>query len=77
MSRGLYSPLWVGVTIVLTIVFVVLAAPLFVAKPGFIGGGLATLAGVLVIWASYLVRAYIFSHPRFSGSGNDKDRAAL
>ena len=68
------------VFILLTIVFVVLAVPLFLREWGLIGGGLATLAGVLVIWANYLVRAYIFSHPRFSRSrpeAGSKDKTAL
>lgn len=79
MSHRLYSPFWVGVTAILTLLFVVLAAPRFLHKWGLIGGGLATLAGALVIWANYIVRAYIFSHPRFSSAPpteNNKDKAA-
>jgi hypothetical protein len=61
MTGRLYSRFWVGVTLALSIIFVVMFFPIVQAKYGFPKSVLLTLVCLLVIWASYLVRAYVFS----------------
>ncbi len=60
MAR-LYNRFWVAVTTVLCVVFAVLFFPAVQRKYGFTVSLLMTLLGMLLIWANYLIRAYIFS----------------
>lgn len=61
MRAGLYSKFWVGVTVVLSIVVILCGFPAFTKKFGFPASLLWTFAAVLGVWATYLIRAYIFS----------------
>jgi hypothetical protein len=49
------------VAIILSIVFVVLFFPIVQKRYGITVSILLTALGVLVIWASYFIRAYIFT----------------
>ena len=60
MAR-LYSGFWVGVSAVLSIIFTVMFFPLVQEKYGYPQSVVLTMIGLLVIWASYFVRAYIFT----------------
>ena len=60
MAR-LYNTFWVGVTLVLSVIFVVMFVPVVQGKYGFPKSVLLTLVCLLVIWVSYLVRAHVFS----------------
>lgn len=61
MQSGLYSKFWVGVTVVLSIAVVLCGFPAFTKKFGFPASLLWTFAAVQGVWATYLIRAYIFS----------------
>ena len=61
MRSGIYNKFWVGVTVVLSIVVTVCGFPAFTKKFGFPASLLWTFAVVLGVWATYLIRAYIFS----------------
>jgi len=61
MRPGLYSKFWVGVTVVLSIVVVTCGFPTFQQKFGFPASLLWTFAVVLGVWATYIIRAYMFS----------------
>jgi predicted transporter len=60
MAR-LHNRFWVAVTIVLCVVFAILFFPSVQQKYGFTLSLLMTLLGMLLIWANYFIRAYIFS----------------
>ncbi len=61
MRSGLRSRFWVGVTVVLSIVVILCGFPAFTKKFGFPASLLWSFAAVLGVWATYLIRAYIFS----------------
>jgi len=61
MQSGLYSRFWVGVTAVLSIVVVLCGFPAFAKKFGFPAPLFWTFTVVLCVWATYLIRAYLFS----------------
>lgn len=61
MQPGLYSKFWVGVTIALSIVVIARGFPTFQRKFGFPASLLGTFAAVVDVWATYLIRAYVFS----------------
>jgi hypothetical protein len=61
MRLGLCSRFWVGVTVVLSIVVILCGFPAFMKKFAFPASLLWTFAAVLGVWATYLIRAYIFS----------------
>ncbi len=66
MRSGLRSRFWVGVTVVLSIVVILCGLPAFTKKFGLPASLFWTFAAVLGVWATYLVRTYIFSrHSRF------------
>jgi hypothetical protein len=71
----LYSRFWVGVTLVLSAVFVVLFFPIVQDRYGFAASVLLTAVGLLVIWASYLVRAHIFTRGEKNGSDGNRGKA--
>jgi len=60
MQLGLYSRFWVGVTIALSVLVIACGFPAFPRKSGFPASLLWTLAVVVGVWATYLVRAYMF-----------------
>ena len=60
MAR-LYSGFWVGVTAVLSIIFTMMFFPVVQQKYGYPQSVVLTMVGLLFIWASYFVRAYIFT----------------
>lgn len=68
MASRLYNRFWVGATIVLTAIFVVLFFPIAHAKYGAPTSILLTAVGAVVIWMSYLVRAYVFTRGESDGS---------
>jgi ABC-type spermidine/putrescine transport system permease subunit I len=61
MRLGLYSRFWVGVTITLSVIVIACGFPAFQRKFGFPASLLWTLAVVVGVWTTYLVRAYLFS----------------
>ncbi len=70
---NLYNSFWVTIAIVLSIVVAVLGFPTFQRKFGFPASLLWTFAVVLGVWATYVIRAYMFSRPRF-GRKSQKGR---
>jgi hypothetical protein len=73
MGARLYSRFWVGVTVVLSIVVIACGFPAFQRKFGFPASLPWTLAVVVGVWATYLIRAYLFSdRPR----GNKENRSS-
>ena len=69
----LYSPFWVGFTLLLSVVFVVLFYPMVHEKYGLSTAVLLTVVCLVVIWVNYLVRAHIFS--QWSKDKSDKRSA--
>jgi hypothetical protein len=61
MGARLYSRFWVGVTITLSMVVVACGFPAFQRKFGFPASLLWTLAVLVGVWGTYLLRAYLFS----------------
>ena len=61
MDRRYYNPFWVGFTVVLSGIFVVLAFPLFVRKMGIPLAMMATVFCLMIIWLRYLFVAWIFT----------------
>ncbi|MHC4945507.1 MAG: hypothetical protein ACYTG7_21045 [Planctomycetota bacterium] len=72
IQHRLYSGFWICVAVILSIVFVVLFFPIVQDRYGFPISVLLTALGVLVIWASYFIRAYIFSRDA-AAAKNDHD----
>jgi hypothetical protein len=56
-----YSRFWLGVAAVLSLVVIAWGFPAFQRKFGFPASLLWTLAAVLGVWATYFIRAYMFS----------------
>ena len=56
----MYSRPWVIVTVILCVVFAVLAFPIFVKARGVPTAVVYTLIGFAVIWFVYFVRAWVF-----------------
>jgi hypothetical protein len=56
----LHNGFWIGVTIVLSVVFAALLFPAVHDRYGFLVSALLILVGLVVIWAVYLIRAYVF-----------------
>ncbi len=56
-----FNKLWVIITVILNVVFVILFFPLSLKRVGTIKAIVFTLIGLLIIWIVYFVRAYIFS----------------
>jgi len=67
----LYNRFWVIIAIVLSIMVAVLGFPTFQRKFGFPASLFWTFAVVLGVWATYLIRAYMFSRPRPEQKGRD------
>ena len=61
MGARLYSRFWVGVTVALSIMVIACGFPAFQRKSGFPASLLWTLAVVVGVWATYLIRACLFS----------------
>lgn len=59
--RKLYNPFWVGVTVILSLIFAVMLPVSIIETQGTALTILYTVIGLIVIWAVYFVRAYIFS----------------
>jgi len=76
MRPGPYSRFWIGVTAVLSIVVIACGFPAFHRKSGFPASLLWTFAVVLGVWATYLIRAYIFSD-RLSGNRSKENRSRV
>jgi len=68
--RKLFHPFWVGFTIVLSLIFIIVFPTAIVSRYGPLKTTIFTLIGISVIWIVYLVRAYIFSN--FSSEENSK-----
>jgi hypothetical protein len=60
----LYNRFWVIVTVVLSIVVTMLGFPVFQRKFGFPASLLWTFVVLFGVWATYLIRAYMFSSSR-------------
>jgi len=59
--KNLYDPFWIGVTAVLSIIFVILLPISIIEKHGVVKTIVFTLVGLIFIWVTYFVRAYFFS----------------
>lgn len=59
--KKLYDPFWIGVTVVLSIIFVILLPISIIEKHGVVKTIVFTLVGLIFIWVTYFVRAYFFS----------------
>jgi c-di-AMP phosphodiesterase-like protein len=59
--KKLYDPFWIGVTVVLLIIFVILLPISIIEKHGVVKTIVFTLVGLIFIWVTYFVRAYFFS----------------
>ena len=73
----MHSRPWVIVTVILCVVFAVLAFPVFLRAKGPIMAVLYTLIGFAVIWFAYLARAWVFTRPGFwdgDQGGGDPER---
>jgi hypothetical protein len=71
MDRRYYSPFWVGFTVVLSGIFMVMAFPLFARKMGMLLGFFVTVFCLAIIWLRYLFIAWIFT--RGEKGGKDKN----
>ena len=63
MARS-QSKLWIGVTIVLSIIVVLFGYPAFQRRFGFPASLIWTAAVVAGVWLTYLIRAWAFSSKR-------------
>ncbi len=61
MQSYFYRRFWVTVTIALSIVVILCGFPAFQKKFGFPESLLWTFTATLGVWATYLIRAYLFS----------------
>ncbi len=59
--KKLYDPFWIGVTVVMSIIFVILLPISIIEKHGVVKTIVFTLVGLIFIWVTYFVRAYFFS----------------
>jgi hypothetical protein len=59
MSDRYYNPFWVGFTVVLSGIFVVLAFPIFARKMGIPLAFLATGFCLAIIWMRYIFVAWL------------------
>ncbi|MHC4116709.1 MAG: hypothetical protein ACYSWO_04295 [Planctomycetota bacterium] len=69
----MYSKPWVIVTVILCVVFALLAFPIFMKARGVPTAVVYTLIGFAVIWAVYFVRAWVFSRPAFHNREHGED----
>jgi hypothetical protein len=73
--RQLFHPFWIGLTIVLTLVFIILFPASIISRHGPFRTTIFTLIGVSVIWIVYFVRAYILSN--FSSEESETKKKKL
>ena len=59
--RKLFSPFWVSITILFTVIFIVLLPLTILQRYGLPKTILFTSIGVICIWVVYIIRAFIFS----------------
>jgi hypothetical protein len=59
-----YHPFWVTITCVLCLVFAVLFLPTILDKYGVLKSVIFTGAGVIFIWITYFVRAWVFGQEK-------------
>jgi hypothetical protein len=64
MARS-QSKLWIGVTIVLSIIVVLVGFPAFERRFGFPASLIWTAAVVAGVWLTYAIRAWAFSSKRY------------
>jgi hypothetical protein len=69
-----YNRFWIGMTVVLCGIFAVLLFPAIRPGHGTLNAALYTLLGILVIWAVYFVRVYVFSRLDENRSGTDDEK---
>ncbi len=56
----LYDPLWVAVVVILSIVVALVGYPAFQEKFGFPQSFIWTIACIVGVWMTYLIRAYFW-----------------
>ncbi|MFC1502388.1 hypothetical protein ACFL6A_03145 [bacterium] len=71
--RKLFSPFWVGITLLFTVIFVVLLPLSILHRYGLPKTILFTSIGVICIWVVYIIRAFIFSGFTREGKGQGKN----
>ena len=72
MNRRYYNPFWVGFTVVLSGIFVILAFPLFVRKMGMPLAFFATVFCLMIIWLRYFFVAWMVTRGKKDG---DEEKA--
>ena len=73
MSK-LYNRLWVWVAIILSVVVVVVGFPVFQREKGFPASIFWTLAVVLGVWLTYVVRAYLWGDNKNNGDSQTRGK---
>ena len=71
----MYSKPWMTVTVLLCLVFAVLAFPIFLRAKGPFIAVVYTLIGFAVIWFAYIARAWVFTRPGF-WNGRDEGKGS-
>lgn len=69
-----YDPFWVGFTIVLSVVFAVLAFPIFMRKMGLAFAFFATVFCLFIIWLRYVVIAWMVTRGKKDGEEDTEER---
>ncbi len=69
--KKLYSPFWVVITAVLSVVFIILFYPIAHRKLGFPLSAVVTLLAVFLIWLNYLIRAIMFTYSKSEPPANN------
>lgn len=59
--RHLYDKAWINITVAFTVLVIVIGFPVFQCLKGFPESLFWTLAVVLGVWLTYLIRAYFWS----------------
>jgi len=72
MIRRYYNPFWMGFTIVLSVIFVVMAFPIFMRRMGPFLAFFITVFCLTLIWLRYIFIAWIFTR----GKRDDEEESA-
>lgn len=73
MLRFIRTP-WVALPVLLSVVFIVLFYPVVSQRYSVTASLGLTVAGLCVIWASYFIRAYVFTRSSLTASANKRHR---
>jgi hypothetical protein len=59
--KRLYDPLWVAIAAILSVVVALIGYPAFQDEFGFPQSVIWTIACIVGVWVTYLIRAYFWS----------------